>query len=168
MDIDTFNMNDINITDQKIMENPDMKNGIVYDCGEEDITEATLSVAMNVADETIKVLEFMNTTDMITLRKVNMGLFEQTMEDKFPEFLMKQYAVYQMLLSGENIQPMLVMLKTIDNINNHKQSLEEGEKNVGSCLSQFLPSGLMDKLAKESNINNNISKKDKKKNRKRY
>jgi len=141
-------MNNFDIKEQKIVsENvPGDSHTIVYDPSSGGIPDV-LPNADVILDNVIKILECMNTDEMQLIKKANIPLFEQTMEEKFQEFADRYYSIFRMVLSGEDITPLFKMLSVINNINSGKKSFEDGEKEVGSYLTKFLPPDLMNKIA---------------------
>ena len=95
-------------------------------------------------------------------KKANIPLFEQTMEEKFQEFADRYYSIFRMVLSGEDITPLFKMLSVINGISSGKKSFEDGEREVGSYLTKFLPPDLIDKIS-TGEINENDIKYGKKK-----
>jgi len=158
-----MNLNDINIKEQKIVTEDEIKNmqGITYDvCGDDDDDVITsLPNANDILDDVIKLLECMNTEEMKTLKGINQGAYEQALEDKFPEFSYNYYSVFKMILSGDDITPLFKMLEMISDVNTGKSNIEECEQGVGKYLSKFLPDGLLEKLENEqiAAMNGNMS-----------
>jgi len=152
---------DINIKEQKIIteDEVDKSKGFTYDFGENDKMSAeTLPNADDVLDQVIQILECMDTAEMRELRKTKQALFEQIMEEKFEKFSFQYYSIFKMILSGDDITPLFKMLEIIGKINKGRCSFEDGEREVGCYLNQFLPPELLDKLA-SGNIDTNNNKK---------
>jgi hypothetical protein len=159
---------DLDIKEKKIVTESELKNtqGIMYDFGDDEpITK--LPDANEILDEIIKILECMNTEEMKLLRESNKELFEQLMEEKFPDFSYKYLAVFQMILSGEDITPLFKMLDVISQVNSGKSTVEQGEKDVGKYLTKFLPDGLLEKL-ESGELNKKGNKKNIKKNNRNH
>lgn len=135
------------IKEQKVVSKHDIQgsNTIVYDPSEGEIPEV-LPDTDDILDNVIKVLECMNTEEMQMLKKANNNLFEQTMEEKFPAFADRYYSMFKMVLSGDDITPLFKMLSVINGISGGKKSFEDGEKEVGSYLTKFLPPELVNKM----------------------
>lgn len=143
-------MDDFTIKEQKVVNTPgNEKNKIVLNLGgddEKDPDPSELPNASSVLDDVIKILECMNTDEMKNLKKTNEAVFEQVMEDRFPDFSFKYYSVFKMILSGEDITPLFLMLDAIDDVNKGKKSFADAERRVGMHLNKFIPKELMDKL----------------------
>ena len=107
------------------------KQGIVYDieAGESELPDINM-----VLDKVAEILEVCGQKDMIELKKKDSELYEKTMEDKFPEFSDRYYALFQQLLTGNDITPLLRMLVEIEKVQKSEQTLEEAEKMVGQSL----------------------------------
>lgn len=137
-----------NIKDQKVVSGgiPNDPHTLVYDPSSGGIPDVLPNTDI-ILDNVIKILECMNTDEMKLLKKTNVQLFEQTMEEKFQEFADRYYSIFRMVLSGEDITPLFKMLNVINNINSGKKSFEDGEREVGMYLTKFLPPELLDKIA---------------------
>ena len=141
--------NNIDIKDKKIVNETEINNtqGIMYDvCGDDDEKLTSLPNANDILDEIIKLLECMNTDEMKVLRESNPNVFEQVLEDKFPDFSYNYYSVFKMILSGDDITPLFTMLEMMSEVNAGQSNVEDCEKGVGKYLSKFLPDGLIEKL----------------------
>ena len=138
-------MNNLNIKTQFVSGNQLDKNSLIYDPTSGGIPDTLPNIEL-ILDEIIKILECMNTEEMQILKSSNKTLFDQVMEEKFPQFSERYYGMFQMVLSGEDISPLFKMLDVIGSINSGHTSFEDGEKNVGTYLTKFLPEGLLQKL----------------------
>ena len=142
-----MNLDDIDIQEKKVITEDEMKNthGIMYDVGhDEELT--SLPNAVTILDDIIGLLECMNTEEMKILKETNQGMFEQVLEEKFPDFSYNYYSVFRMVLSGDDITPLFKMLEIISKVNTGESNIEDCEKDVGTYLSKFLPDGLLEKL----------------------
>lgn len=156
---------DINIKEHTVVTEDELNKtqGFTYDFGENDKMSAeTLPNANDVLDQVIQILECMDTPEMKELRKTNQALFEQTMEEKFEQFSFQYYSIFKMILSGEDITPLFKMLEIINKVNVGRCTFEDGEKEVGGFLNQFLPPELLAKLATGPIDTNNVSQEHKK------
>ncbi|QKF93758.1 hypothetical protein QKU48_gp0300 [Fadolivirus algeromassiliense] len=156
----------LNIKDKQIVSDKEVNtsNGIVYDFGEEN-TSGNVPIE-KILDQVISILEYMNTPELKTLKETNYPLYEQTIEDKYPDFSYNYYSVFKMVISGEDITPLFKMLEVLGDVRAGKTSFEDGEKNVGQYLTKFLPDGLLDKLENGELGVNDIKTPNKKKNKK--
>lgn len=159
-------MNNFDVQDQKIVSDK-IKNDshtIVYDPSSGEIPDV-LPNTDEILDNVIKILECMNTDEMQLLKTANAPLFEQTMEEKFQAFADRYYSIFRMVLSGDDITPLFKMLSVINGISSGNKSFEDGEREVGSYLTKFLPSDLIDKIATGEVTENDVKygKKNKKK-----
>ena len=170
-----MNEYDIDIKEQKVVTDKDLKkdtkeNKIVLNFGGDELKDGETPVlpdATNILDEVIKILECMNTNEMKELKKTNVNVFEQVMEEKFPDFSFKYYSVFKIVLSGEDITPLFMMLNSINEVNTGKKSFEDAQKGVGHFLNKFIPPELLAKLADgelgAKDIKASANKKNKKK-----
>jgi hypothetical protein len=116
-------------TEDEIKNNP---NAIVYDPYEN--STPSLPDVPTVLGQVEDILKYMVTDDMMKLRKDNFEEFEQHMEQKFSEFSDRYYALFQKLLSGEDISPLMDMFATIEKIKSGKVTMEKGEEQLGKKL----------------------------------
>jgi hypothetical protein len=138
-------MDNLNMKPQFVSEPQLDKNSIIYDPSSGEVP-AVLPNVESILDEIIKILECMNTEEMQVIKSTNEPLFNQLMEDKFPQFVERYYSIFKKVLSGEDLNPLFKMLDVIGNINTGQTSFETGEKTVGSYLTKFLPNGLLEKI----------------------
>jgi len=93
-------------------------------------------------DEIISILEYVNTPDMMDLKKADQDAFENAVEETFKEFADRYYYLFKMLLTGGNLDPLFYMLECISKVNHGQDTIENAEMKVGHNLSQFLPENL--------------------------
>jgi len=141
-------MNNFDVKEQKIVSDKITNDPytLVYDPSSGAIPDV-LPNADEILDNVIKILECMNTDEMQLIKKANAPLFEQTMEEKFQAFADRYYSIFRMVLSGDDITPLFKMLNVINKINTGTKSFEDGEREVGSYLTKFLPPELIEKIA---------------------
>jgi len=139
---------DINIKEQTVVTENELTNthGIVYDMGDDDGPITKLPNANSILDQVLQLLECMSTEEMQVLKESNFDMYEQLLEEKFPDFTFQYYSVFKKLTSGEDIGPLLKILEFISNENTGKSTIHDVEKNVGSFLNTFLPPELLNKI----------------------
>lgn len=115
------------LTEEQMKEKP----GYVYDI--EGQTPNMVDVS-SMLDNITSVLEYMYNSDISKMREENFEDYTKHMEEKFPTFADEFYAVFQKLISGEDITPLLGMLAMIEKIKRGDCSFEDGEKQVGEHL----------------------------------
>lgn len=143
----------------------DKKDGMVLDFGQdEEINPDNLPDPNVILDNTIAILEYMNTDEMKELRKNNNEIFISTMETKFESFAEQYYAVFRMIISGQDLSLMMDMLNVINGMKSRKITVETGEKQIGAKLKQFLPEDFEKKLQEKTA--KNMKKQNKKNNKK--
>lgn len=141
----------------------DRENGMVLDFGQDDeINTENLPDTDEILDSVIEILEYMNTEEILKLRKDNKDVFVSTMETKFESFAERYYSVFRMVISGNDLSPLFEMLKVIKQMKFGSISVEHGENQIGTSLKKFLPDGFEKKLQQMPN-----KKKNKKKNNKK-
>jgi len=86
-------------------------------------------------DMIIEVMTYMATKEMMSLRKKDENLFRQKVEDKFPYFTTYCYGTLQMILSGADLSPLEMMVKSLDKIRKNKEdNFKDVETEVGAKL----------------------------------
>ncbi len=108
------------------------KNAVVldYEFSETPNLPDTNSLLQTIAN----VLEYMCTDPMLDLKEQSPDVFEKHMEDKYPEFSTRYYAVFKKLLSGEDISPLFEMIAQIERIQSGAVSIEKAEEELGMQL----------------------------------
>ncbi len=79
----------------------------------------------DITDKIVDVLEYMNTDYIKNLRGHDIVLYEKTIEEKFPDFTERYYAVLKLLMSGEDITRLLQMLSQLEKVENNEKKREE-------------------------------------------
>lgn len=69
-----------------------------------------------IIDNIISILEFISLENITNLRNTNKKEFETIIESKFNTFVDEYYAIYKLLISGNDIEPLLKMLKSLEAI----------------------------------------------------
>lgn len=82
------------------------------------------------------ILEYMCKDEILELRNKDSGEFNQHMEDKFPTFCDRYYALFQKILSGEDLSPLMNMLVAIEKVKSGKETLDQAEKKLGEQLAK--------------------------------
>jgi hypothetical protein len=108
--------------------------GFVYDIEGERSSQSELPNVHDLLNDVIKILEYMNTPEMQNLKKTEEAQYKLLMEQKFPEFSFRYYSLFQKLITGEDITPLLGMFAQIEKVKTGKITLDEAEKKVGESL----------------------------------
>ena len=111
------------------------KKGIVFDV--EDDSKPNLPSLENldtIYEKIIEIQKYMLTDEMIDLEETDRAEFEDQMEKKFPKFSMRYYAVFQKVISGEDLTYLFKMLESIRMVQTGRASLEDVEKKLGEDL----------------------------------
>jgi hypothetical protein len=66
----------------------------------------------------LNVLSYMNSVYMKNIKKNNNVIYEHEIEIKFPEFVENYYTIFKFLQSGNDINMLLQMILSINNIKN--------------------------------------------------
>lgn len=99
--------------------------------------------ADELLDKIILILEKKTEPEMMKLKKEEYAVYQQKMEEYFPEFADRYYGLFSTLLGDDNIDPLWDMLEEIKNVNTGKSKFEESEQRVGQMLTKFLPPKLL-------------------------
>ena len=118
---------------QIITEDQIPKDGLVYDPSG---GEVNLPNVDRMLDDIYKVLEASLTEEMVQLKKTDDAEYKAQMEEKFPQFAFRYYAIFLKLLSGEDITPLLEMLVQIEKVQSGEKTIEQAEKELGEQLAE--------------------------------
>jgi len=78
-----------------------------------------------------ELLEFLNTDEMIKMKnEKKQEEYEAYIEDKYPNFTLRYYSVYKMLLSGKDLTMLWKMLASIIAVQEGKTTIEKVEKKI--------------------------------------
>ena len=142
----------------------DHENGMVLDFGQdEEINPETLPDTDEILDNVIIILEYMNTEEILKLRRDNNDVFISTMETKFEGFAERYYSVFRMVISGNDLSPLFEMLRVIKQMKSGSMTVESGENQIGTSLKKFLPDNFEQKLQQMPNKKKNKKNKNRKK-----
>jgi hypothetical protein len=83
-----------------------------------------------------EILEYMCEETVANLRNSNFSDFETHMETKFSSFSMRYFGIFQKLINGEDITPLLSMFISIDKIKSGVLTIEQAEKQLGEELAE--------------------------------
>lgn len=83
-----------------------------------------------ITDNIVNILEFMNIEQIKELKKRDMTIYEKTIEETFPDFTKKYYAVLKLLMSGDDITRLLQMLSQLEKVENNEKTREEAINNI--------------------------------------
>lgn len=139
------------------------KKGIVYDPSsnfDEDNAVENLPDVKNILDSVGEILEVMLEDEMIALQKEDGDKYEKAMEQKFPSFSFRYFALFKQIISGEDLGNLFVMLEMIEKTKNGKKSFREAESAVGMHLATHYDLPTVDE-------NGNTTGKNKKKKKKK-
>lgn len=149
-------MQNINVTNHMIDEN-DLPNGtLVYDPSD---AEVLLSDPNEIYDNVIKIYQHMLSESMIALKATDLKAFEEYMEQQYQSFAERYYSTFKMVISGEDIRPLMRMLNEISNIRRGVKSYEEAEKDIGSMLSSIYVAPALQNAEKNKTKKNKRMKK---------
>ena len=83
-----------------------------------------------------EILKVMKETEMIKLKKNDVKQYEIVMKSKFPQFSDRYIAIFDKIISGEDLSILFTMLATLDRIKSGELTQEQGEKCVGELLNK--------------------------------
>jgi hypothetical protein len=111
------------------------KNAYVYDIeAGRDMGIVNLPDVNQLLANVIEILEYSNSGEMVNLRKTNKGEYHKAMERKFPQFSDRYFALFQQILSGEDLSPLLMMLAKVESIKSGSKTIDQAEKEIGEVL----------------------------------
>jgi hypothetical protein len=87
----------------------------------------------------------MSTPEMKKLKKSNLQLYEKTLEEKFPDFVTRNYGIFQLLISGGNIDILIKMLSSLDKVNKREESIDKVVNDMRDLLTAKYVSPILKK-----------------------
>lgn len=105
----------------------------VYDM-EGEYNQASLPNTEELMDEVIKILTVITQPKYKELRVLDNKRFVSELEQLFPDFSFRYFALFMQVISGEDITPLIEMLLQIDRLKRGEVSIEDAEKCVGEAL----------------------------------
>lgn len=146
-------------TENEIKNDP---NTFVYDPYENSENVVNLPNVPELLNQIIYILEYMNTDNIIKLKSENFEEYTQHMETKYFEFSNRYFGLFQKLISGEDITPLVSMLGAIENVKSGQISIEQAEESLGDMLAEeYIYPHLTKKQKKDikNTLNNELKKK---------
>lgn len=129
---------DVADIDKKLKE--EGKIGIVYDPsqGAENVADpiANLPDVKELLNNVEKILEVMCEDEMINLKNEDENDYNKAMEERFPAFSFRYFALFQQIISGSDLTHLFSMLGAIERVKKGELSLETAEKNLGEELAE--------------------------------
>jgi len=101
-----------------------------------------------ILDTIIEILEYKNTPEMTKLFKTNKTEYDACMEDKFEQFADTHYSIFSMVISGNDITPMITMFEKLNEAKSGKTTLENVDKKITESLRQKYVEPMMKNLKK--------------------
>lgn len=117
------------VSEDRIKNDP---NAIVYDPFGD--ASPNLPDVGNVLDKVMEILEYMLDDSIKKMKSSNINEYNSHMENKFSEFSNRYYGLFQKIISGEDITPLLSMLASIDKVKSGSATLETVEEQLGEEL----------------------------------
>lgn len=121
--------------EDKIKNDP---NAILYDpVGGMENSQIEINNLPNVQEllmEITKILEYICKDDIIKMKHSDFKEYELHMESKFEKFSMRYYGIFQKLINGEDITPLMSMFDSINKIKSGYATVEQEEKRIGEEL----------------------------------
>lgn len=106
---------------------PTSENHEVYDMSE---NAENLANVDYILGNIIPILEYSKRPDIKKMRLNDYAEYKLHMEARYPKFSDSYYSVFQKVISGEDLSPLLKMLAMVNNIKKNKCSLDDAEKMV--------------------------------------
>lgn len=116
-----------------------------------------------ITENVIKILEVSVQPEMLELRKKNKVAFEKQIETLFPDFVLKYYRLYQVLMDESNtdLSHFFDLLKMFRAINNKEVDEKKAYKDYGKKLNEEY---VYSKFGGEDNFNKKMEELKKEKN----
>lgn len=107
----------------------------VYDM-EGEYNQDALPNTEQLMDEVINILSITTQPKYKALRIQDNKQYVAEMEQLFPDFSFRYFALFMQVISGEDITPLFEMLLQIDRLKSGSITIEDAEKNVGDVLAK--------------------------------
>lgn len=107
--------------------------GYVYDVEGGDVS---LPDTEQLLDSVIEIMECMDTSEMKQLKDTDEAEYKLEMEKRFPQFSFRYYSIFQKVISGDDITPLMGMLAQIEKVKRGELTIDEAEKYVGESLAK--------------------------------
>lgn len=109
------------------------QNGILYDM-EGDYNPDSLPNTEELMDTVNEILTKMVLPYYKSLKLSNYEGYVKEMEQLFPDFSFRYYALFLQVINGEDITPLIGMLLQIDRLKRNEITIDDAEKVVGELL----------------------------------
>jgi hypothetical protein len=90
-----------------------------------------------VLDSVAKILETVSIDEMLALKEKDFKKYQDEMEEKYPEFSKRYYAIFMKVIKHEDITPLMVMLSIMSRIKSGEITYKEGEIEMGKVLGKM-------------------------------
>jgi hypothetical protein len=95
----------------------------------------------------IEILEYSNSAEMVALRRTDKPKYNSEMERKYPQFSSRYFALFQQILEGEDLSPLLMMFAKIESVKSGRKTIEQVEKELGNALvDRYVPANIKQKI----------------------
>lgn len=133
--------------EEEIKNNP---NAIVYDPYKDECDVSDLPDVPKLLDQVIEILEYMSIDKIKNMKKNNNDDYTKHMEEKFNTFADRYYSLFQKIISGDDITPLLSMMSAIHKIKSGKLTVEKAEEYLGEELTnKFIVPNLTNEQKKQ-------------------
>lgn len=110
-----------------------LNKSMVFDMSE---NEKNLANVDYILTNIIAIMNYMKTDEIKKLRENNVDEYKEHMEEKFQYFSDPYYSIFQKIIRGDDITPIIPMLSMITKIEKNECTLEQAEELVGTELSK--------------------------------
>jgi hypothetical protein len=128
-----FNIDNNTYLEDDIKNDP---NGIILnpDTNDNNNDTSNLPYVPDILDNITEILTYMMDEQLLQMKKNDRQQFDLHMEDKFKSFADRYYGIFIKLLNGDDITPLMSMLKSIEDIQAGNITMEQAERKLGDEL----------------------------------
>ena len=105
---------------------------------------------VEIAEVVGNILEYMCEDEVLEVQKENYAAYEDMLEKKFPDFANRYRAIFNLTISGENIDMLMKMLESLGEIKAGEKKMDEVKKELQNELAEtYIYANLSDKDLKK-------------------
>jgi len=103
-----------------------------------------------IAETVANILEYMSEDEVMAVQKENQASYESMIENKFPDFANRYRAIFNLTISGENMDMLVMMLESLEKIKTGEKQMEKVETELRDELAEtYIFANLNDKEKKK-------------------
>lgn len=89
-----------------------------------------------IAHKVYEILEYMSSDEMINIQIKNFAEYQKRMEMQFPDFSTRYSALFDQIITGDNLEILFTMLESIEQIKSGNIDQADAEENIKKDLEE--------------------------------